>query len=148
MRQRRRHRASQRLEFATRRARVEPDQQLGAATHPGQRVPEHIGGIAIPAVGGNDHYRAAQRVAVWWVQQASDTAPDERAAVPVGDFLVGALQAIRRGLYDLRCDARTAAEDFPRAGELPGTISASITVCDSLIGEADAAAAAPIRGTT
>ena len=75
------------------RTRIEPHQQGGAATQPGHRVREHIGRIAVPAVGGDDHHRAAQRVAMRRGQQGADAAADERAAVPVGDLGVGLLPA-------------------------------------------------------
>ena len=53
---------------------------------------EHIGRVAVPAVGGDDHHRAAQRVAVRRGQQVADASAQVRAAVAVDDLRVGPRQ--------------------------------------------------------
>ncbi len=89
VRQRRRHRRGQRPEVALSGAWVEPNQLLRPATHPDQRPFEHIGRIAVPPVGRDDHHRATQRVAVGCRNEFPDAAPEMRTAVAVGDLRIG-----------------------------------------------------------
>jgi hypothetical protein len=51
-------------------------------------------------------------------------------------------------LLDLKYDARTDAEGLPGGGHLVGAVTDAIAVCDRVIAEADADAAAPISGTS
>ena len=92
MGQRCRHRTRQRRELAMGRARIEPDQHFGAPTHPSQLALQDVGGIAVPAIGGDDHDRSAQRVPVRRSQQRTDAATDERATVTIAHLGVGSLQ--------------------------------------------------------